>query len=109
MTDSAYEAQLRQQLYEARQEVTALKADRARLEDEVGPLRQRLAEALDRAEKAEALAAAARQEAEMWEQARDAECLTTAVVFHEYYRRWQSTVVEARRQCARAEKAEVAS
>lgn len=47
MTDSVYEAQLRRQLYEARQQVTALRADRARLEDEIGPLRQRLAEALE--------------------------------------------------------------
>lgn len=44
--------------------------------------------------------------AEMWEQAREQECLMTATVFSEYYRRWQSTIVEARRQCARAEKAE---
>lgn len=58
MTDSAYEAQLRQQLYEARQETVSLRAERARLEDEVGPLRQRLAEALLRAERAEAALAA---------------------------------------------------
>jgi len=50
--------------------------------------------------------AAARADAERWEQARDAECLATARVFHEYYRRWQSTIVEARRQHARAEQAE---
>lgn len=58
MTDSVFEAQLRRQLYEARQEVTALRADRARLEDEIGPLRQRLADALDRAGLAERQAAA---------------------------------------------------
>jgi hypothetical protein len=58
MTDSSYEAQLRRQVYEARQEAVGLRADRARLEEEVGPLRQRLAEALVRAEKAEAKAAA---------------------------------------------------
>lgn len=58
MTESAYEAQLRRQLYEAWQETVSLRADRARLEDEVGPLRQRLAEATARAELAERQAAA---------------------------------------------------
>lgn len=46
------------------------------------------------------------QRAEQWEQARDAEVLATAAVFHEYNRRWQSTIVEARRQAARADAAE---
>lgn len=58
MTDSVYEGQLRRQLYEARQEAVSLRADRARLEDEVGPLRQRLAGEIARAELAEAKAAA---------------------------------------------------
>lgn len=58
MTESVYEAQLRRQLYEARQEAVGLRADRARLEDEVGPLRRHLAEANARAELAERQAAA---------------------------------------------------
>ena len=48
----------------------------------------------------------AEQRAEQWEQARDAEVLLTAQVFHEYYRRWQSTIIEACRQPARADTAE---
>lgn len=47
-------------------------------------------------------AAYAERRAEQWEQARDAEVLTTARVFDEYYRRWQSTIVQARRQARHA-------
>ncbi|MFD8596988.1 hypothetical protein ACFV1L_18500 [Kitasatospora sp. NPDC059646] len=50
--------------------------------------------------------AAAEKRAEQWEQARDAEVLATTRVFDEYYRRWQSTVVEARRQARRADELE---
>lgn len=51
------------------------------------------------------LLAAKLAEVEQWEQRYDAETMTTAGIFHTYYRRWQGTIAEARRQKARADKA----
>lgn len=68
--------------------------------------RRQLAGLREKLTAAEAERDEARSEAEQWEQARDAEVLQTVRVFDEYYRRWQSTIVEARRQHARAEQAE---
>jgi len=56
--DGAYDAQVRQRLYEAQQEVARLRGDRDRLELEIGPLRQQLDAASRRADRAEAALAA---------------------------------------------------
>ncbi|WP_354643918.1 hypothetical protein [Kitasatospora camelliae] len=101
MTESVYDQQVRRQLREATEAAARLRRERDSLEEEIGPLRRALEDALQRA-------AGAERRAQEWEQARDQECLNTAVVFHEYHRRWQSTIVEARRQAARAGRAEAA-
>ncbi|MFJ8437650.1 hypothetical protein [Kitasatospora griseola] len=69
-----------------------VQADLAARDAEIQQLRAQLADAEQRAER--------------WEQARDAEVLATARVFDDYYRRWQSTIVEARRQSHRADELE---
>jgi len=80
----------------------AARAQLRAAEDELARLRQLPAQLAA----AQAEAAVARKVAEWWEMARDQECLATVRTFDEYYRRWQSTIVEARRQAARADRAE---
>ncbi|MFJ9771176.1 hypothetical protein ACIRVF_08025 [Kitasatospora sp. NPDC101157] len=69
----------------------------ATAEDELGKRRTQVARLTEQL-------AETQQRADRYEQAYDFEAANTAVVFHEYYRRWQSTIVEARRQAARADR-----